>query len=152
MYNEITWKEGELLAQKYMKKNGYKILFTNYTCVGVELDIVSTLSVSVQKKNLKKELKNAINMSKDKKYIEILKKSYLGLMENLQEILVVTEVKSRSNENYGLGIEAISESKIQHIKRGAEFLLQKKEFKNMQVRFDVASVDSGKVNYFENAF
>ena len=44
MFNERTWKEGEKITQEYMKKNGYKIVYTNFSCVGVELDIVAILA------------------------------------------------------------------------------------------------------------
>ena len=29
MYNDETWKMGEQIAQEYMKKAGYKIVYTN---------------------------------------------------------------------------------------------------------------------------
>ena len=53
MFNDVTWKEGERLTQEYMKKEGYKIVYTNYSCIGVELDIVAVWS----KKNQIKEIK-----------------------------------------------------------------------------------------------
>ena len=55
MFNRLTWKEGEALAARYMKKAGYKIVYTNFSCVHVELDIVAILSKSAQKSKMKKE-------------------------------------------------------------------------------------------------
>ena len=52
MYNEETWKIGEALAQQYMKKNGYKIVYTNLSERGFELDIVAILSKKAQFKKL----------------------------------------------------------------------------------------------------
>ena len=53
MFNELTWRESELKVQDYMKNKGFKIVETNFSCVGVELDIVALLSKSVQKKQMK---------------------------------------------------------------------------------------------------
>ena len=57
MFNEETWKMGEELAQEYMKKNGYKIVYTNFAMRGFELDIVATISKKARLKKIKKELK-----------------------------------------------------------------------------------------------
>ncbi len=45
MFNEKTWRDGEKLVQEHLKKNGYKLVYTNFDVAGVELDIVSVLSV-----------------------------------------------------------------------------------------------------------
>ena len=153
MFNEATWKTGELETQKYMKKCGYKILYTNYSCANVELDIVAICPVKVQKKLLKLDLKRKL---KDKKNCKIdpkiLKNSYKMAINDLKDILVITEVKARASSDYGEGVYAITSSKENHIRRGANYLLKQNQFSNMQVRFDVSSVDGGKINYIENAF
>lgn len=152
MFNDITWKEGEQKTQEYMTNMGYKILYTNYLCLGVELDIVSTLSVSQQKKNLKKDLNEALSKEDNVLNRKTLKKSYKGMMKNLRDLLVITEVKARSSNSFGIGADSINGYKTHNIKRGAEFLLRNDKFQNMQVRFDVSSVDEGVVTYIENAF
>lgn len=153
MFNENTWKNGELIAQKYMKMHGYKILYTNFSCVGVELDIVAILPKKVQCKQLKIELKNKIKENKNRKNtIKILKNRYKIDKKQLNDILIVAEVKARSNDNYGEGVFAINGAKINHIRRGGEFLLQNSRFADMQIRFDVVSIDGEKINYIENAF
>ena len=53
MFNDDTWKYGEQLAQEYMKKAGYKIIYTNFAERGFELDIVAILPKKIQLKNLK---------------------------------------------------------------------------------------------------
>ena len=53
MFNEKTWKDGEKLVQDYLKKSGYKVRFTNLDVAGVELDVVSVLTVSKIQKELK---------------------------------------------------------------------------------------------------
>lgn len=151
MFNEAVWKEGEKTVKKYMEDLGYKIIYTNYSCVGVELDIVATVPVTAQKKELKESLKNAISNENDKKKRKTLKESHSNYVKGLTPLLVITEVKARSNNKFGEGKEAISALKKIHLQRGAEFLLRQPEFKDMQVRIDIASVDGDKVEYIEDA-
>lgn len=150
MYNEITWKESEREVQLFMKNNGYKILMTNFSHVGVELDIVSILSKSVQKKKMKQETKR--RMIEDRPHRKVYKNSYKNALKELTDLLVITEVKGRANDKFGKGFEAITEQKIHNIVRGARFLQKDGKFKNCQIRFDVASVDNGEITYIENAF
>ena len=152
MYNELTWKNGEKFTREYMENHGYKIVYTNFSCVGVELDIVSILPSKIQKKNLKLELKEKIKIKESSQDKKILKKSYKNLIKNATDLLVITEVKSRKTNLFGTGKDSINEYKINNIKKGARYLITKKEFKNMQIRYDVASVDAGEIDYIENAF
>ncbi len=41
VYNRKTGAEGEALAAKYLKKKGYKIVETNYSCKLGEIDIIA---------------------------------------------------------------------------------------------------------------
>ncbi len=150
MFNDITWKESEQKVQEYMKNNGYNILLTNFSCVGVELDIVAILSKSAQKKILKNQTKQRI--LEDKKNKSIYKNSFKNALKHLEDLLVITEVKGRETDKFGLGLDSISDKKKSNIIRGARFLQTDKRYEKYQIRFDVASVDSGKVTYIENAF
>lgn len=152
MYNERIWKEGERRTKHYLEEHGYKIVYTNYCCVGIELDIVSTLSVFEQKKRIKKELEEKLFLEENPENKKTLKKTYKEKMKGLKNLLVITEVKSRSSDRYGKGNESVTKYKREHVKRGAEFLLSKPEFKKMQVRFDVSSVDEDMITYTEDAF
>ena len=152
MFNEETWKMGEQLAQEYMKKNGYKIVYTNFAMRGFELDIVATLSKKIRLRNMKKENKEKIKNSKTSKEKMLLKNNFKNIKKTVSDLLVITEVKSRADDRFGKGCECIDLKKRSHLIRGAKFLTQKAEFKNMQVRFDIASVDSGKITYIENSF
>jgi len=150
MFNDITWKESEQKVQEYMKNKGYKILLTNFSCVGVELDIVAILSKSAQKNILKEQTKQRI--LEDKKNKSIYKNSLKNALKQLGDLLVITEVKGRETDKFGLGLDSISDKKKSNIIRGARFLQMDKKYEKYQIRFDVASVDSGKVTYIENAF
>lgn len=41
IFNKIIGNQGELAAQKYLKKQGYKILQTNFSCNFGEIDIIA---------------------------------------------------------------------------------------------------------------
>ena len=73
-------------------------------------------------------------------------------MKQVNDLLVITEVKARSNDGFGEGKESVSEQKQFNIIRGARYLQTLPEFAKYQIRFDVASVDSGEINYTEDAF
>ena len=150
MFKESTWKEGEKSVLEYMKSNGYKILYTNFSCIGVELDIVALLSKKQQKKALSQEYKQKMLEDKDRK--KLYHYSLKTLLKTVEDLLIVTEVKSRDSNEYGTGADAISDYKKNNIKRGARFLQKNKRFSRMQFRFDVASVDDGKITYIEDAF
>ena len=152
MYNDETWKIGEQLAQEYMKKHGYKIVYTNFAERGFELDIVAILPKKKQIKNLKQETKEKVKKSKTEKQKVLLKNNFKNLKAKLKDLLIITEVKSRADDRFGKGCECIDLKKRSHLIRGAKFLTQIEKFKGMQVRFDVASVDYGKITYIENSF
>ena len=105
MFNENTWKDGEKKAQQFLRKNGYKILYTNFSCVGVELDIVSVFSIRKQLKILKQELKGKLLDCKSKNEKHILKENYKNITNKMQPILIITEVKSRSSDKFGKGFD-----------------------------------------------
>ena len=150
MFNDLTWKDSEQKVQQYMKNKGFKILETNFSCVGVELDIVAILSKSAQKNILKQQTKQRI--LEDKKNKSIYKNSLKNALKHLEDLLVITEVKGRETDKFGLGSDSISDKKKSNIIRGARYLQTQKQYEKYQIRFDVASVDAGNVTYIENAF
>ncbi len=152
MYNEKTWKDGEKLAQDYMKKNGYKILDINYSCVGVELDIVAVYSRARQIKDLKVELKERLKYAEEKESKEILKTAFRKMKLKIVPLLIFTEVKARTTDKFGVGAEAVDEFKQRNIIIGAKFYQKNFNLETYQVRFDVASVDDGVVSYIKDAF
>ena len=151
MFNLKTWKDGEHITQRYMKREGYKIIYTNFAVAGTELDIVAIYPKNLQVKKLKKELKEKLKTEENKKKQEALKKSYENIIKTTNDLLVITEVKARSTDDFGNGFDAMDLKKRAHLIRGAKAIKQDKRFESMQVRFDVASVDKGKLKYIENA-
>ena len=152
MFNKITWKDGEKLTYDYMKKKGYKIVYTNFSCPVAELDIVAIFPKKLQIKKLKSELKEKLKNSTNQKQKENLKISYKNIINKTNDLLIITEVKARINDKFGYGYDAIDLKKRKHLIRGAKYLAKDKKFANLQVRFDVASIDNGEITYFENAF
>ena len=152
MFNLTTWKEGEKQAKDYMIKSGYKIITTNYSCVGVELDIIAVLSKRQNIKGLKRDFKKQFKQLKTKTEKCTLKQTFKQMKANALPLLIFTEVKARKTDKFGLGAEAISAKKKQHIIRGAEYYQTHSKFSGYQPRFDVASVDGDVVTYIENAF
>ena len=106
----------------------------------------------VQLKNERIKIKQEIKNAKNIKIKLNLKQKLKNIKKNLQDLLVIVEVKARQNEKFGSGVEAVSTKKQTNIIRGTKFLLNDKRFQSMQVRFDVIGVDGGVVTHIENAF
>ena len=51
--------------------------------------------------------------------------------------LVFIEVKTRSNLNYGYGVEAVGYVKLNNIIKGAKYYLYTRGINNVNIRFDV---------------
>ena len=73
-------------------------------------------------------------------------------MKQVNDLLIITEVKARTTDKFGEGKESVNEQKKYNLVRGARYLQTLPEFAKYQIRFDVASVDYGRVFYIENAF
>ena len=61
------------------------------------------------------------------------------------------EVKTRESDAFGVPSEAVTREKQQRYRRIAGFYCASKK-EELPVRFDVASVFGGEIEYFENAF
>ncbi len=59
--------------------------------------------------------------------------------------IVFIEVKSRSNDKYGLPSEAVTKAKLEHLYKTARYYLYTRNLQDEFVRFDVIEV------YFENS-
>lgn len=54
--------------------------------------------------------------------------------------IIFIEIKSRTNLEYGLPSEAVTEAKLKHIYRSAEYYLMKKHLYNIDTRIDVIEI------------
>lgn len=110
-------------------------------------------------------MRNKLGISGEKKAEDYLKSNgYNIVMKNYKckvgEIdliaekdgkLIFIEVKTRSNERFGRGFEAVTNKKIDKIRKVATvYLLQKKLQK--EIRFDVISIDGTEITHIEGAF
>lgn len=94
-----------------------------------------------------------------KKGYKILEKNYrtnfgeADLIASFGELLVFVEVKTRSSYKYGSPAEAVGFYKQnRYIKLAEYYVLKNPKYRDKCVRFDVAEVFGGEINYIENAF
>jgi len=133
---------GELLAQKYLKKNGYKIIAKNCIFAGCELDIVCILPKRTQIKQLKRKFKSG----------EIKTKSaFIYLKETVKDVLVFVEVKYSSTKIYGEPMERVDRRKQNQIVKASECFINKNRL-SMPCRFDCISIVGNEITHVENAF
>lgn len=133
---------GELVAQKYLQKQGYKIIAKNCIFAGCELDIVCILPKNKQKSILKKKYKNG----------EIKSEGALRfLLESVQDLIVFVEVKYSSTRIYGEPFERVDFHKQNQIIKASQIFCVKNQIK-LPCRFDVVSIVGDEINHIENAF
>ncbi len=66
--------------------------------------------------------------------------------------IVFIEVKSRENDRYGYGAEAVNYTKRRRIAHAAKVYLYARGLTDWDVRFDVIVIRNGDTEYIENAF
>ena len=152
MFDYNVWKNGESKVQNYLKKLGYKILYNNFKYAGAEIDIVAEYPIKFQNKKLKQEYKLKIKNAKDRIDKVKLLSNYKILKKNLKPILAIVEVKARSSDKFGLGVEAVDQKKQKHIMRAAAYFENSPQFSGYELRYDIASVDGEIITYIEDAF
>lgn len=84
-----------------------------------------------------------------------LKTGEIDIIAKKGDLLVIIEVKTRSNINYGYPYESVNRKKQIKIINTALYYVKLYGLKNTQLRFDVIEVYLGKenkVNHYENAF
>ncbi|CAD7780788.1 MAG: hypothetical protein KIIPBIDF_01390 [Candidatus Methanoperedenaceae archaeon GB50] len=105
-------EKGEVLAKRFLQKQGYKIITTNYGNKLGEIDIIA--------------------LEKD--------------------TIVFIEVKTRSNNYFGLAKEAIDKHKKQKIAKVALYYLRRHCKEDVKARFDVIAIDNDKIELIRNAY
>jgi putative endonuclease len=65
--------------------------------------------------------------------------------------LVFIEVKTRQTDLYP-GYQSITKTKKQHLRKTAEYFIYSKNYTNIDVRFDLVTIEDGKINLIKNVF
>jgi putative endonuclease len=113
---QIFGKEGEQIAENYLKKKGYRLVERNYRCRGGELDLIAL----------------------DRR------------------VIVFVEVKTRSDDRFGIPFESVDNRKQRRMIKAALFFLTQHRLHNRDARFDVVGISlKGRepvVEHIQNAF
>ncbi len=80
------------------------------------------------------------------------KKKEVDIIASKDEIIIFVEVKARNSVKFGRGFEAVDNHKKRHILSVARYYVEKYKLQNINIRFDVASIDRDVIRYIENAF
>lgn len=101
--------------------------------------------------------KQAITYLKKKGY-KIIAHNYHNVIGEIdiiakdKDYLVFVEVKTRTSAVFGQGYEAVNTKKQQKIRQVATLYLKEKRLEDVNVRFDVMSIDEDGIHHFINAF
>ena len=113
---QVLGREGELIAEKYLRKKGYKLVERNFRCPLGELDLI------------------------------VLDR----------RVIVFVEVKTRSDDRFGVPLESVHRHKQQRMIKAALFFLSRHRLHHRDARFDVIGISfAGRepmVRHIENAF
>lgn len=74
----------------------------------------------------------------------------IDLIAQKDGVLVFVEVKTRSGAGYGMGFESVTKKKQEKLLLTAQTYMSGKTL--MQARFDVISIDNGRITHIKNAF
>ena len=85
-------------------------------------------------KYLKKERYKILEMNFNCKIGEI------DIIAKQKNEIVIIEVKTRTNKEYGLPAEAVTKKKLKHIYKTAEYYIYSRKIKNIDIRIDVIEV------------
>lgn len=113
---QVLGREGERIAEGYLRKRGYRLVERNYRCPAGEVDLIAL----------------------DRR------------------VIVFVEVKTRSDDGFGLPAESVHRQKQNKMIRSALYYLSQHRLHDRAARFDVVGVSfkGGEpvVEHIENAF
>lgn len=82
----------------------------------------------------------------EKEKYKILEKNFncrigeIDIIAKQKNEIVLIEVKTRTNDKYGLPAEAVTKKKLKHIYKTTEYYLYIRKIKNIDIRIDVIEV------------
>lgn len=98
----------------------------------------------------------------EKMNYKILKRNYrnrrgeVDIIACYDKVLIIVEVKARSNNKFGYPIDAIDKVKVKKIKECTNYYIYKEKIQFSEIRFDVIEIYQIKehyvVNHIKNAF
>ena len=139
---------GEQLACEYLVEKGFKIIGRNVKLAKCEIDIVAEAyfdnfdNLIPQKSTFFDKIKSVFH----------LKNAGESKKAKGKRTLVFIEVKTRTDDEHGAPEEAVDGYKKGRYVTAAKSYVEKFGEQNTPVRFDVITVEDGKINHIENAF
>jgi putative endonuclease len=113
---QILGKEGEQVAERYLRKKGYRLVERNYRCPVGELDLI--------------------------------------VLDG--RVIVFVEVKTRSDDRFGIPFESVHRRKQRRMIKAALFFLTQHRLHHRDARFDVIGISlmggGPVVEHIRNAF
>ena len=76
----------------------------------------------------------------------------LDVVARRGNVIVVCEVKTRANNNYGTPVDALTPTKQLRVRRAGFVFVRELNEKGLRVRFDVAAIVGTQLEIIENAF
>lgn len=64
----------------------------------------------------------------------------IDIIAKKNDVVCFVEVKTRSNENYGRPIDAITPFKVNHMVRSAQYYIAQKSLEDKEVRLDIIEI------------
>lgn len=143
---------GEQIAADYLEEKGYTILERNIELCGCEVDIIAEAYFAPDG--------TVIKQNKRKCPFRILfsseKRKNSGAAKSGNRTLVFCEVKTRRDDGYGTGAEAVTPYKVRRYVTAVKAYTAGKFDVNTDIRFDIIEVGgdgaANSVNHIENAF
>lgn len=137
------------------KKDGvFNIIKKNSEAINKEVTKGKSLN---SRKGKKGELEAALYLSKEG--YEIVEVNYsicnfeIDIICKDKDIYVFVEVKYKTSKKYGMGFEEVNKNKQKKIISCAKLYMRSSNLNsNSKIRFDIVSIDEGKVMHIKNAF
>ena len=137
------------------KKDGvFNIIKKNSEAISKEVTKGKSLN---SRKGKKGELEAALYLSKEG--YEIVEVNYnicnfeIDIICKDKDTYVFVEVKYKTSKKYGMGFEEVNKNKQKKIISCAKLYMRASNLNsNSKIRFDIVSIDEGKVMHIKNAF
>ncbi len=112
----------------------------------------------MNKKQVGKENEELAQKFLENKGYHILDKNFstrygeIDIIAKKENILIFIEVRSKSYNHFGKPFETIDKNKIKKILKTAQTYISKENLDNFDIRFDVISIENGKLTHIKSAF